>query len=194
MNASVTTNRTTAELVAAAQQHDAAAFDELIHRYEHYVWGAVRGFRLSEADRHDAVQVTWLRLVENIDAIREPDRLGGWLATTARRECLSMMRKKGREPTEGDGQLDERPDHLFPSPEQQAIDHAMASVVGDQVAALPAQGQALLGDLSREPEPYAELARRTGMAIGSIGPLRGRYLRRLRALLEEAGFGPDGWR
>ena len=194
INTRTTTSRTVTELVTAAQQHDPEAFEELIRRYQRYVWGVVHSFRLSDADRHDAVQNTWLRLVENLDRIRDPDRLGGWLATTASRECLAQMRRKGREMGETEDQLSDRPDQLFPSPEQQAIDHQLASQLSQQMAALPARGQALLGDLTRDPVPYAELARRTGMPIGSIGPTRGRYLRKLRELMEQAGLGPDSWR
>ena len=40
--------------------------------------------------------MTWLRLVENLDGIRDADRLASWLCTTARRECLQQLRRKGR--------------------------------------------------------------------------------------------------
>jgi DNA-directed RNA polymerase specialized sigma24 family protein len=52
----------------------------------------------------------------------------------------------------------------------------------------------LLWALTRHDAPaYAELARQTGMPIGSIGPTRGRYLRRLRQLMEDAGLGAEAW-
>jgi RNA polymerase sigma factor (sigma-70 family) len=194
INTETSTSRTVGELVAAAQQRDSGAFEELIHRYHRYVWAVVHSFRLSDADGHDAVQNTWLRLVENLDRIREPERLGGWLATTASRECLALMRRRSRELGDTEDQLSDRPDQLFPSPEQQAIDQLMATQLSEQMAALPARGRALLGDLTRDAVPYAELARRTGMPIGSIGPTRGRYLRKLRDLMEQAGLGPDSWR
>jgi hypothetical protein len=38
------------------------------------------------------------------------------------------------------------------------------------------------------PYPYTEVARKLGMATGSIGFIRGRCLKRLQAQLEELGF------
>ncbi|MDQ4020382.1 MAG: hypothetical protein M3257_01845 [Actinomycetota bacterium] len=53
----------------------------------------MRSFRLQEADALDAVQMTWLRLAENAHRVQFPEKLGGWLATTARRECLRIQRQ-----------------------------------------------------------------------------------------------------
>lgn len=195
INTTTMTIRTATELVDAARRHDAGAYDELIHRYERYVWSVVHSYRISEADRNDVVQVTWLRLVENLDRLRDPERLGGWLATTASRECLRVIRRKGQENDDGQDQLAEQPDQLFPAPEQHAITEQMACELWEQVASLPARGQMLLRALSApDPPAYAELARRTGMRVGSIGPTRGRYLHQLRERLEKAGLGRDTWR
>jgi DNA-directed RNA polymerase specialized sigma24 family protein len=64
-------------------------------RYGKLVSTTVRSFRLQEADTLDAVQTTWLRLAENAHQMQFPEKLGGWLATTARRECLHMGLVKG---------------------------------------------------------------------------------------------------
>lgn len=193
MNSLTATDRSVAELVRGAQQGESGAYDELIGRYDHYVWAVVRSFRLGNADAHDAVQITWLRLVENLDRLRDPERVGSWLATTASRECLRIKRRAGREVDDVE-QLEQRPDQRFPAPEQHAVEDLMATVLWEQVASLPARGQMLLWALTRHDAPaYAELARQTGMPIGSIGPTRGRYLRRLRQLMEDAGLGAEAW-
>ncbi len=62
-------------------------------RYGGMVRGVVASFRLQEADAADAVQMTWLRAFERLDSVRNPDRLGGWLATIANRECLALLRQ-----------------------------------------------------------------------------------------------------
>ena len=62
-------------------------------RYGGMVRGVVASFRLQEADAADAVQMTWLRAFERLDSVRNPDRLGGWLATIANRECLALLRR-----------------------------------------------------------------------------------------------------
>ena len=62
-----------------------------MHRYRGVVIGEVRSFGLQDADAHDAVQMTWLRLAENCHRILLPEQLAGWLATTASRERLRVI-------------------------------------------------------------------------------------------------------
>jgi len=189
------TGRPTADLVAAARQHDSAAYEELIRRYESCVWATVRRYRLSDADAHDVVQVTWLRLVENLDRVRSPDHLGGWLATTASRECLRLLRGRGREIQVAEERLVDHPDDRCPDPEKQTVDNSMAVLLWEQVNSLPARGRTLLRALTCHDAPaYAELSTLIEMPVGSIGPTRGRYLKRLREDLERAGLGADAWR
>jgi RNA polymerase sigma factor (sigma-70 family) len=189
-----TTARTTAELVDAARNADQGAYEELVGRYERYVWSVVRRYRLGDADAHDAVQNTWLRLVENLDRVRDPEHLGGWLATTAARECLRTLRGSERETCASDATLAERPD-VRAAPEAQVVEESMAVLLWQQVDALPARGRTLLRLLlGHEPPAYAEVSRLTGMPLGSIGPTRGRYLDKLRRNLETAGLGAEAWR
>ena len=188
-------DRTTVELIEAARAGDQLSYEEVIRRYEHFVWSIVRSFRLSNADAHDAVQATWLRLVENLGRLRDPEHLGSWLATTASRECLRLIRRGARETWDVEERLAQRPDELSPAPEQSAVDKEMADVLWQHVAVLPPRGQELLRAMTRSDAPaYAELSRTMNMPIGSIGPTRGRYLRRLRQHLESAGLGADAWR
>src|SRR5262245_64975338 len=83
-------------LVARAASGDTAAWDELVERFGRLVWSVTRAHRLPDADAADVFQTTWLRLVENIDRIAQPGSLGGWLATTARRESLAVLRRNAR--------------------------------------------------------------------------------------------------
>jgi RNA polymerase sigma factor (sigma-70 family) len=182
------------DLVAAARTGRAGAFAEVIRRFDRHVLAATAPFRLPEADRKDAVQTTWLRLFEKLDGVRDPERLGAWLATTAARECLRILRRRDRESLAQEDELDRHVDHRFPLPEQQVVDAVLAARLWEQVDALPTPGRTLLRALT-DPQrlPYAEISRRTGMPVGSIGPTRGRYLVRLRGQLERAGLGADTW-
>ena len=91
------------ELLRLAAAGDRAAWDALVERYEGLLWAIARSHRLDEASASDVVQTTWLRLVEHIDGLRNPDALAGWLATTARNECLRVLRHQSRQvPTEDD--------------------------------------------------------------------------------------------
>ena len=84
-------------LLEGARRGEQAAWDDLVSDFSSLVWSIARGYRLPDEDAADAVQMTWLRLVENLDRIRDAERLPGWLATTARRECLQVLRRSGRE-------------------------------------------------------------------------------------------------
>lgn len=86
---------TTAELLSRIVDGN-AAWDELFRRYGELVAATVRSFRLQEADAVNAVQMTWWRLVESAHQMKAPERLGGWLATTARRECLHVLHQADR--------------------------------------------------------------------------------------------------
>jgi RNA polymerase sigma factor (sigma-70 family) len=93
---------TVAELLQRAAAGSQDAWDEIVRRYERLVWSVARAHRLDAADAADAVQTTWLRLVEHLGAIHEPDRLAAWLATTARRESLRLAGRRRRELGQGD--------------------------------------------------------------------------------------------
>ncbi|HZG95557.1 MAG TPA: sigma-70 family RNA polymerase sigma factor, partial [Mycobacteriales bacterium] len=80
------------ELVRAAADGDQRAWNALVDRFSRLVWAVARQHRLSEADAGDVAQATWLRLVENLASLREPEAVGGWLATTARREALRVIK------------------------------------------------------------------------------------------------------
>jgi RNA polymerase sigma factor (sigma-70 family) len=184
-----------ADLLARAGAGEQQAWDRLVERYTNLLWSVGRAHRLSTADAGDVVQTTWLRLVENLTRIQDPDRLPGWLVTTARRECLKVLRRSGREivSSDDDAALD-AVDELAP-----ALDAALLAAERDAALwacfrKLSERCQLLLRVLmAAEPPAYAEVSEAMGMPIGSIGPTRMRCLDRLRALTDEAtfDFGPD---
>lgn len=167
--------------LAAAARGDQAAWDALVRQFSGLLWSIARAYRLSDADAADAVQCTWIKLVEHLDRITEPERLAGWLATTARHECLQLIRRSGRLPEPAE--IEDSPD---PSP---PVDHAL--LVGERDEALwrvfdglPDRCRRLLRVLMASPPPaYAEVALALDMPVGSIGPIRQRCLHRLKALV-----------
>src|SRR5437763_6624321 len=99
-----------AGLVAAAAGGDDAAWSRLVDHFAGLVWSVIRGYRMRAADSADVSQTTWLRLAEHIHKVREPERIGAWLATTAGRECLRMIRQNQRAVPSDDVFLTEVPD------------------------------------------------------------------------------------
>ena len=92
-----------AELVLRAAAGDRDAWTELVDAYARMIFSIARSHRLSEADATDVSQTTWLRLVEHIDRLNDPSRVGAWLATTARRESLRVIGVSARQVPTGDG-------------------------------------------------------------------------------------------
>ena len=70
---------------------DQSAWERLVEQYARLIWAMTREFKLADSDAADVAQATWLRLLEHIDRIEHPERIGSWLATTARHECLRHM-------------------------------------------------------------------------------------------------------
>src|SRR6266568_6538454 len=85
-----------AELVRRAADGDRQAWDRLVDQYARLIWSITVDFKLAESDAADIAQTTWLRLLEHIHRIEYPDRLGSWLAATARNECLRNLAARKR--------------------------------------------------------------------------------------------------
>lgn len=175
------------DLVRRAGAGEQQAWNALVVRYENLIWSVARGYRLETADAGDVVQTTWLRLLENLTRIEQPERLAGWLVTTARRECLQLLRKRGREAPD-DGLVD------LVDEQATALDAALLEQERDALlwqcfGRLPERCQRLLRVLMAVERPvYAEVSEALGMPVGAIGPTRMRCLRTLRTLTGDAGL------
>ena len=80
------------DLVTRARNGDKQAWDALVERYAPLIWSICSRYRLAGTDAEDAGQGVWLQLVDQLDKIRDPAALPGWLATTTRRECVRVLR------------------------------------------------------------------------------------------------------
>jgi RNA polymerase sigma factor (sigma-70 family) len=175
-------------LLEAARTGDSASWDRIVERFSGLLWATARAHRLDTTDAADVVQTTWLRLVENLDRIQDSERLGGWLATTARRECLLVLKRRHREPPVDAA---ETFDHL---PDQRdGLDAGLLLAERDAqlwrlFEQLPDRCRRLLRVLVTDPPPaYSEVAAALDIPIGSIGPTRQRCLAALRTLALDSG-------
>ena len=189
-----------AVLVAAAADGDEGAWGEIVHRYSPVLTRVISGFRLSGEERDDVAQTVWLRLVEHLGGLREPRALPGWILTTARHEALRAVRQLDRTRPE-DLEDEVWSSRLATTDEHDAeLERAERHVaLLEAFACLSVREQEMLRLLVTDPPiPYAEISRRMGIPVGSIGPGRARALERLRrspavaALFENAV--PEGAR
>jgi len=170
------------DLVSRARNGDKRAWDALVSRYAPLIWSICRRYALADADVEDACQSVWLHLVDHLDRVRDPGALPGWLATTARRECIRILRatrgshERGPLPAAeiiSDGQAITVDEELLVAERHAALREAFMS--------LPPFGQRLMALLIEDPPlPYTEISARLGIPVGSIGPSRRRYLDKLR--------------
>jgi RNA polymerase sigma factor (sigma-70 family) len=180
-----------ADLLLGISDGDPAAWDEILRRYGTLVATTVRSFRLQEADAFDAMQMTWLRLTENAHRVQFPERLGGWLATSARRECLHILRQTKLRPHLTNGMPETVPDHSA-GPEQRAIDAHTTQTLRKLIDELPPRQRTLIRMLFTDnPCSYATIARIAEIPLGGIGPTRARALRQLRDKLNEHELRPS---
>jgi RNA polymerase sigma factor (sigma-70 family) len=179
--------------VRRAAAGDKDAWDEIVGSFSGLVWTVANGHRLGPTDTAEVMQTTWLRLLENLDRIREPERLGGWLATTARRESLRMLRLRGRElPTDDEAAIDNGAGSV-PGPEQAVLDRDRDRRLWSAFDRLNDRCRQLLHLVIVVQPPYSEVSAAMDMPIGSIGPTRQRCLERLRRLLGDGSDDRVAW-
>ena len=166
-------------VVAAAAAGDEQAWALLQERYATRVRSVARTYRLTPHDIDDVAQTTWLRLLENIGNLRNADGVGAWLETTARRECLAVLRQRKRERPTDDAYLTDQP--CEPVAEQRLVAAERSKALAERLAQLPLRQRRVLAALLAEPAPaYSDIATSLEIPVGSIGPTRARSLERLR--------------
>jgi RNA polymerase sigma factor (sigma-70 family) len=181
------------ELVRRAAAGDHGSWERLVDKYARLIWAITRDFKLGESDAADVAQATWLRLLEHIDRIQYPERVGSWLAATARNECLRSLASRKRVVLAHDEMQLEGVAAHQPDVDEGLLAAERAVVVREALTQLPRRWQQLLELLMSDPPvPYAEISDRLDLPIGSIGPTRRRCLARLQVLVRPA-LGDAQW-
>jgi len=178
------------KLVEACLAGDDAAWAALIARYKNLVYSVPMRYRLTPEDAADVFQSVWLDLYSELRNLRSAGAIRGWLLTVAAHKCYHLRRKQV---ARGDTvSPDFNPDEL-PSASDSAAWHDQAEkeqVFRQAIEQLPQRCQEVVRMLFYQdpPLPYSEVAKRLGLAEGSIGFIRGRCLKKLRDQLERTGF------
>lgn len=170
-------------LVDGVRSGDRDAWDALVRRYGPLVWSIVRAYRLTRPEAEDVFQTVWLRLITQLDRLREPAALPAWLATTARREATQALRRRAVAP---DADVPEEAADTGPAPDERLLTDERNAMLYRAYDRLPRRCQTLLSLLVTDPAPsYGEVSAALDMPVGSIGPTRARCLAHLRRLLAE---------
>jgi RNA polymerase sigma factor (sigma-70 family) len=188
----VTTDDDLGARLAAAASGDRASWDHIVDRFTGLVWSVARSYRLSTDDAADVVQTTWLRLLDNLARIEDPQRLGSWLATTARHESLHSLRRSRRETSVDVIEIMSSVPDDRTAVDRELLRSERDSALWELVERMSDGCRRLLRVMIATPPPsYAEIADALDMPVGSIGPTRGRCLAALRSLAVEADLALD---
>jgi RNA polymerase sigma-70 factor (ECF subfamily) len=112
-------------LVAAAKSGDAAAFEELVNRYERKIFRLTMNITGNREDAEDAMQDAFLKSYSHLKDFQGDSRFYTWLVRIAANEALMRLRKRRPnlfsldEPIAGDEDLmPQEVEDWGPSPEQ----------------------------------------------------------------------------
>jgi RNA polymerase sigma factor (sigma-70 family) len=183
-----------AELVSRIRAGDESVWRDMRDQFEPLLRWIARQRRLSPEDVDDVVQVTWLRCLEHIDQLNDPDRLSGWLAAICRRECIWLATKGRREIPLNHPDLAQLIDdrHDGGDPYVKVAAHDQHNRLCHAISALPERQKMVLAELLRqEGQSYLDLSQRLGLPVGSIGPTRRRAVTRLRLDPRLAGLSSE---
>lgn len=175
------------QLVSRARAGDEAAWEGLVALLQRVVWRVTGGFGLPTHDRSDVFAATFFRLFEHLNDIRDPERLPGWVATTARNEVHQLLRARARVDLRAEAG-DDIP-ALTALPGDRLLDAELQAAVRAAFAQLGEACRELLRLVSAVPKmSYDDVAVALNIPRGSIGPTRQRCLERLRRAPELRPF------
>lgn len=170
------------ELVARCAAGEERAWATLVQRYRRLVYAIPSRAGLEPEEADDVFQLTFARLVERLDTLRDPARVRSWLVTTARRLSLDIIRRR-RGVDDAEPILarvadeNELPDSELERLEAQHLVRAALATISKRCRALVE----LLYYARDETPSYETIAAKLSMPVGSIGPTRARCLQKLLA-------------
>lgn len=182
-------DKTDPELIDACRAGRQDAWEEVVRRYERLAFSIPLNYGLSHTDAADIAQFAFSALVEHLDRLRPDSNLGAWLATVARRQAFRVLRSQQRERLGQEEDIGDSPFLLHAAAADTSHAWERVEWLNQGLSRLDQRCQKLLLRLyfSAEQPAYEVVAEELGLRVGSIGPIRGRCLARLRALLLEQG-------
>jgi RNA polymerase sigma factor (sigma-70 family) len=167
------------------------AWAALLEKYKNLIFSIPIKQGMARDDAAEIFQRVCLLLLAELKHLRQPAALPMWLIRVTTHECLRWRRQEQPYAAAEPGNA------VMPlaHDEASAPDEMLARIREEQmlreaVVALSPRCRQLVEMLFFEnpARPYQEVARRLGLATGSIAFIRGRCLTRLRRQLEKMGF------
>lgn len=178
-------------LVASCLEGSEAAWNALVDKYKNLVWAIILRYGIATDQAADVFQSVWLDIYNDLGQLRKRDAVKPWLSSVVRNKCFHWKKRSlRRQHVEGaDQELADLADDLSEEP-MFVEDLERQQLVREAISSLSERCREMVGLLFfREPPlPYKEVAERLGLAVGSIGFIRGRCLEKLQRALGELGL------
>ncbi len=178
-------------LVTMCRKGDGNAWGTLVERYKNLVYSIPLRFRMPAEDAADTFQSVWLDLYSELERLREPAALRGWLVSATSHKCLHWKARETRRAGKALGREAEMDvADIRPLANEIGLEAEKDQLVRDALRSIPDRCRRMLKMLFFEqpPRPYLEVAKELGLAEGSIGFIRGRCLQKMKKALEQRGF------
>ena len=178
-------------LVRECLKGNEAAWAALIDKYKSLIYSIPFRYGASPEDAADIFQTVCVELFNELSRVRKTAALRGWLITVTTHQSFHWKRKhlKRANLEQTNLDMDEMgADVLAPTDVAEEIEREQ--MLKEAAASLSPRCQEMIRLLfyQEPPLPYREVARRLGLATGSIGFIRGRCLQRLQKKLQAMGF------
>lgn len=181
-------------LVTSCLDGSEAAWNALVDKYKNLVWAIILRYGIAAGEAADVFQAVWLDIYSDLGQLRKRDAVKPWLSSVVRNKCFHWKKKSARrhrvegadqEPSDLADELVEEPSFVEDLERQQLVREAVMSL------SKRCRTMVKLLFFHQPPLPYKEIAERLGLAVGSIGFIRGRCLDKLQQALEALGLGGD---
>jgi RNA polymerase sigma factor (sigma-70 family) len=181
-------NYTEPELIAMCLRGDGGAWEALIVRHRRLIYSIPIRFGFSNADASDVFQAVCVKLLENLQGLKDDRKLTVWLATTTTHECMALKRLRDRE--SGAEEDIEEPLDPTESIEDVRLYSERLQAMRGALDQLPDRCKSLIEALyldARQPS-YERISKQFGIPESSIGPTRARCLDKLRWVLRRSNL------
>ncbi len=191
-----TTSRTPSsdwEIIQACKRGDRAAWDTLILRYEKSVYKFAYTLSRSYDDAADIAGQVFVRLYENIHTFRNDSHFTSWLFCIVRNVYVdTCIRAPYRSHLSLDEGMEIEGDRLFreivdasPSPEECTLEAERQELLQNAIRQLPEYQRTMMEMYHAENLSYEEIAKMTGLSLGTVKSRLSRARHMLRERLSE---------
>jgi RNA polymerase sigma-70 factor (ECF subfamily) len=167
-------------LVARCKGNDLTAFDEIVERYQHKIYGYVKRLVGNETDAEDITQEVFLKALNSLHRFREESSLQTWLFRIATNLCrdahrrrqrekgwLSLWRQADEQSETEEGGIVDPPDDRF-NPEKLLLREELGAMLSKAMEQLPLAMREVLILHDVEQMPYEEIAQALGVPLGTV--------------------------